>query len=75
LKFIEKRSAAVEMKDQLHAIWYFSIGFIIFVDDHAFIGTVYPWTAHALCYPQNLGSSIREWGKASSITYLIMIMC
>ena len=68
-KFIEKRSTAIEVKDQLHVIWYLTYyWFLLWVDDQAFIGIVYPWTALVLFSPQNLSFLIKEQGKASPIT-------
>jgi hypothetical protein len=32
-KFIEKRSASIELRDQLHAIWYFILFLCMLVND------------------------------------------
>ena len=71
-KFIEKRSAATELRDQLHVIWYvyFSPLLVIACSIMNLLkGIVYPWTALVLFYQQNLSSSIKEQGKASSIIF------
>ena len=44
--------------------------FFTLLDDQAFAGIVYLWMALALSYPQNLNSSIKEQGKASTIILL-----
>jgi hypothetical protein len=65
-KFIEDRSIADELRKQLHAIWYLILVLCCWITK-LFIGIVYPWTALVLFCPQNLSSSIKEQGKASSI--------
>ena len=60
--FIEKRSAAHKLQDQLHAIWQASLllFFVQVTDSRYFKGTVYLWTVLAPSCPQNLNSSIKE---------------
>jgi hypothetical protein len=65
-KFIEERSIAAELKDQLHAIWYLILVLCCWMTK-LFVGIVYPWTALVLFCPQNLSFSIKEQGKACPI--------
>ena len=65
-KFIEERSIAAELKDQLHAIWYL-ISVLCCWMTKLFVGIVYLWTALVLFCPQNLSFSIKEQGKACPI--------
>jgi hypothetical protein len=66
-KFIEKRSTATELRDQLHTIWYLHhdhdhlLGWMTYL----FIGIVYLWTVLALFSLQNFSSFIKGQGKAS----------
>ncbi len=66
-KFIKKRSASIELRDQLHAIWYFILVLCMPVNEGSFIGIVYPWTALAPSYLQNLNFSARELGRVSPV--------
>ena len=63
--FIEKRSVATKLEDQLHAIWYLGSCFVTQITNHAFIGTVYQWMVLAPSYLQNLSSSTKGQGKVS----------
>ena len=60
-KFIEKKSAETELKNQLHAIWYLALSFYRTNSEITWlpVGTVYPWTALVLFYLQNLNSLIK----------------
>jgi hypothetical protein len=69
-KFIEKKSAETELKNQLHAIWYLALSFyrLTVLSDRPTwlpVGTVYPWTALVLFYLQNLSSSIKGQAEVS----------
>ena len=61
--FIEKRSVAFEMRDKLHAIWYYLCNNHIhghLMQD--FTGIAFLWRAHVLFYLQSLSSLQREQG-------------
>ncbi len=65
-KFIERRSAAIEVGDQLHAIWYH----LLFLHGHGqlvniFLGIAYPWMTLVPFYHQNLSSLLKGQGKVS----------
>ncbi len=55
--FIEKRSNAIAVKDQLHAIWYHSMTSLPDLLTNIFIGTAYPSMVLVPFFHQNLSSS------------------
>ena len=64
-KFIDKRSSATRVKDQLHAIWYLYCPFFTTVMAKLFIGTAYPWTVLVLFCLQSLNFLPKVLGKVS----------
>jgi hypothetical protein len=64
-KFIKRRSNSIELKDQLHAIWYFYIGSLHVQLIKPFIGIAYQWIAHVHFCLQNLSSLIEGQGMVS----------
>ena len=70
-KFIEKKCAETELKNQLHAIWYLALSIYshYWLNWHP-VGTVYPWTVLVLFYLQNLNSSIKGQAEVSPNVFI-----
>ena len=66
-KFIEKKSAETELKNQLHVIWYLSASLFTLQLCLTWLplGTVYPWMTLDPFYLQNLNSSIKGLAEVS----------
>ena len=64
-KFIQRRSNSIELKDQLHAIWYFYIGSLHVQLIRPFTGIAYQWIVHVHFCLQSLSSLIKGQGMVS----------
>ncbi len=72
-RFIERRSAETELKNQLHAIWYLALCHYI-TGSWGFLGTACPWTVLDPFCPQNLNSLTRGQAMVSFDEYSLPLI-
>jgi len=73
-KFIDKRSSATRVKDQLHAIWYLCCSFLTTVNGYVFYRYCIPMDSPRPLLSAELEFFAKGIGKGESCNQLLTVM-